>query len=172
MKPREGDPKTRFEIVLLQLREIILGGELSPGARIQEIAVGSRLGVPRAPVRNALTVLEQEGLVRGEPNRGFTVRAFTTLEVLVAYDVRSVLEGYACQVIPERGLTEQEELDLQYCLRQGERLLAAGFFDATLVRLWTDLNGRFHNAIVAASDNPALARALTLVNQHPLAAPT
>ncbi len=172
MRQRDGDPKTRFETVLLQLRELVLNGELPPGARIQEITLGKRLGVSRTPVRNALTVLEQEGLVHGEPNRGFTVRAFTIPDVLAAYDVRSVLEGYACRVIAERGLAEQQDLALEDCLRQGERLLAAGFFDATTARAWTDMNGLFHGTIVAASGNPALMSALNLINRHPLAAPT
>lgn len=103
MKPRESDLKTCFEIVLSQLRETIPCGELSPGGRIQEIAVGKWLGVPRTPVRNALTVLEREGMVRDGPNCGFTVRAFTTPEVLAAYEARSVLEGYACRLIGSVG---------------------------------------------------------------------
>ena len=164
--------RTRFESVLLLLREMVLNGELPPGVRIREVAVGKRLGVSRTPVRNALTILEQEGLVHGQPNRGFTVRAFTLPDVLAAYDVRSVLEGYACRVIAEYGLTGQPDLVLEDCVRQGERLLEAGFFDATTVRSWTDINGIFHRTIVLASGNPLLERALSLINQHPLAAPT
>ena len=117
-------------------------------------------------------MLEREGLVHGEANRGFTVRSFTTADVLAAYDVRSVLEGYACRVAAERGLTEQQELTLDGCLREGERLLAAGFFDANSIRAWTEMNGRFHATLVQASHNSALASALDLINQHPLAAPT
>ena len=165
------DP-TRFESVLLQLREMILSGELSPGARIKEVALGRRLRVSRTPVRNSLTVLEREGLVRGEPNRGFTVRAFTIADVLAAYDVRSVLEGYACRVLAERGLTESQDVTLETCIRDGARLLSAGFFDAVTIRAWTDMNGAFHSAIAHASGNASLTSALNLVNQHPLAAPT
>ena len=168
----EPDPRTRFEAVLLQLREMILGGELAPGTRIQEVMLGKMLGVSRTPVRNSLTVLEREGLVRGEANRGFRVREFSIADVLAAYDVRSVLEGYACRIIAEHGLAQAEELALAECLEVGERLLAAGFFDACTVRTWTEMNGLFHSTIVAASGNPALTDALSFVNQHPLAAPT
>ena len=168
----DSDHKTRFESVLLQLREMVLNGDLPPGMRVREVALGKKLGVSRTPVRNALTVLEREGLVRGEPNQGFSVRAFTVADVLAAYDVRSVLEGYACRLIAERGLTVQQDLALEECLRRGEQLLAAGFFDATTVRTWTEMNGNFHGWIVRASDNPALASALELVNQHPLTAPS
>jgi GntR family transcriptional regulator of vanillate catabolism len=166
------DPKTRFEVALLRLREMILTGELPPGSRIQEVTIGKRLGVSRTPVRISLTVLEREGLVRGEPNRGFTVREFTVADVLAAYDVRSVLEGFACRLIAERGLSEANGLALDDCIREGGRLLQPGFFDAMTLRRWTEMNGRFHSVIVAASANPALANALDLVNKHPLAAPT
>ncbi|WP_156963808.1 GntR family transcriptional regulator [Muricoccus aerilatus] len=171
MMRRDDDPKTRFEVVLLQLREMILNGELPPGGRVQEIAISKRLGVSRTPVRNSLAVLEQEGLVRGEPNRGFTVREFTVSEILAAYDIRSVLEGYGCRIVAEHGLTDGQDRALGDCIALGARLLAAGFFDATTIRPWTEMNGRFHAAIVEASGNPSLAASLHLVNQHPLTAP-
>ena len=166
------DPKTRFEVVLLRLRDMILNGDLPPGSRVQEVAIGKRLGCSRTPVRNSLTVLEAEGLVRGEPNKGFTVREFTMSDVLAAYDVRGLLEGFACRTLAERGLSSHTESQLDECLSRGERLLAAGFFDATTIRAWTEMNGAFHQTIVSASDNPAVVSAVHLVNQHPLTAPS
>ena len=167
-----GETKTRFESVLLQMREMILSGELPAGSRIQEIALGERLGVSRTPVRLSLGVLEQEGLVRGEPNRGFVVRAFTVAEVLAAYDVRSVLEGYACRIVAANGLSPSEEQALSACITRGEALLKAGYFDSSVVREWTEMNGRFHEVIIEASKNPALGSAIGFVNGHPLAAPS
>lgn len=164
--------KTRFEVVLLQMREMILSGELAPGSRVQEVSIGQRLGVSRTPVRLSLSVLEQEGLVHGEPNLGFTVREFSTNEVLAAYDVRSVLEGYACRVLAERGVRPEEQKLLEQCLSQGDRLLSVGFFDAQAIREWSEMNGRFHGAMIAAADNIPLASAWHLVNRHPLAAPS
>ena len=172
MTPRNDDPKTRFEVVLLRLRDMILNGDLPPGSRVQEVAIGKRLGCSRTPVRNSLTVLEAEGLVRGEPNKGFTVREFTMADVLAAYDVRGLLEGFACRTLAERGLGALTESQLDECLSQGARLLTAGFFDATTIRAWTKMNGTFHQTIVMASENPAVASAVHLVNQHPLTAPS
>jgi GntR family transcriptional regulator of vanillate catabolism len=163
--------KTRFESVLLQMRELILTGELAPGSRVHEQVLAERLNVSRTPVRLSLTVLEQEGLVRGEPNRGFTVREFTIDEVLSAYEVRSALEGFACRLIAERGLTAEIEQRLDDCISEGRRLLSRGFFDASAVRAWSDLNGRFHGTMIAATGNSPLAGAYQLVNRHPLAAP-
>jgi len=163
--------KTRFEAVLLQMREMILLGELAPGTRVQELALADRLNVSRTPVRLSLTVLEQEGLVRGEPNRGFTVREFTIEEVLAAYEVRSALEGFACKLIAERGLAPEIERRLDDCLKEGYDLLAPGHFTPTAVRAWSEMNGRFHETMITATANIPLASALQLVNRHPLAAP-
>ena len=171
MGRNDTEAKTRFEAVLLQMRELILSGQLPPGSRVQEIAIGERLGVSRTPVRLSLSVLEQEGLVSGEPNRGFTVRRFSAKEMLGAFNVRAVLEGYACRLVAERGLERDVEQALEACLATGTQLLAIGHFDETAVREWSDMNGRFHDALVNGSDNPALAKALDLVNRHPLAAP-
>ena len=165
------EAKTRFEAVLLQMRELILSGQLRPGARVQEIAVGEMLGVSRTPVRLSLTVLEQEGLVRGEPNRGFTVRAFTTTDVLAAYDVRAALEGLACRLLGQVGLGDDHIRALDACLDQGASVLAGGFFDASRVRGWAEANARFHDLIVGSSGNASLKSAFDIVNRHPLAAP-
>ena len=132
-KPAD-DPRTRFETVLLQMREMILSGQLPAGSRVPETAIGERLGVSRTPVRLSLSVLEQEGLVYGEPNRGFVVREFTTEEVIAAYDVRAVLEGYACRIVAAKGLSPEDEQALQACVARGKELLALGHLDASTIR--------------------------------------
>jgi GntR family transcriptional regulator of vanillate catabolism len=176
LKPRlekpEDETRTRFESVLLQMREMILNGDLPANSRVQEIAIGQRLGVSRTPVRLSLSVLELEGLVYGEPNRGFIVREFTTDDVQASYDVRAVLEGFACRIIASQGLSLEDEKALDACLEQGSELLEAGFFDASASRKWSAMNGRFHSILIIASKNRALTNALELINKHPLAAPT
>jgi GntR family transcriptional regulator of vanillate catabolism len=171
MERPHDDAKTLFESVLLQMREMILNGQLPAGSRVQEIAIGKRLGVSRTPVRLSLSVLEQEGLVRGEPNRGFLVREFTTEEVLASYDVRAVLEGFACRIIATQGLSLEDEMALDACQHRGDELLEAGYLDVYAIREWSALNGRFHGILINASKNAALANALDSINKHPLAAP-
>ena len=172
MNKLDNDAHTRFETVLLQMREFILSGELEPGARLQESAIAARLGVSRTPVRLSLSILEKEGLVRGAPNRGFTVREFSVEEIMGAYDVRAVLEGFACRLVAEQGLQPEENHELYACLHEGEHLLSAGYFDASTIRSWSNMNGRFHSTITEAARNPCLAEAIHGANQHPLAAPS
>jgi DNA-binding GntR family transcriptional regulator len=78
---------------LERLRALILTGEYGPDERLIEEQLAERLGVSRTPVRQALTMLEAEGLVEIAPNRGATVCSFTFEDVWDIYDLRAVLEG-------------------------------------------------------------------------------
>src|SRR5690606_29265425 len=81
--------------VYQQLRQLILGGVYRPGERLVEENVAQRLGVSRTPVRQALTMLEAEGLVEIVRHRGATVCAFGIDDVWNLYDLRAVLEAHA-----------------------------------------------------------------------------
>ena len=89
---------TAQELVLGSLREAILAGVLSPGARLRQEDLAERFGTSRIPVREALRALEYEGLVASEPNRGFTVTELDADDVEEVYDLRIVLESHAVRV--------------------------------------------------------------------------
>ncbi len=88
----------------LRLRELILGGELAPGARIPELALVERLGVSRTPVRAALVRLAEEGLLEALPGGGFAVRDFSETDICDAIELRGTLEGLAARLAAERGV--------------------------------------------------------------------
>ena len=104
------------QTVLLHLRELILRGEFEPGQRLAEQQLAEQLGASRTPVRAALGILEQEGLVRTNETGGFVVRQFTPREVADAIAVRGHLGGMAARLVAEHGLNRQLALDLQACL--------------------------------------------------------
>ena len=74
------------EAVFVTLRDAILHGTLRPGDRLMEIHLAARLGVSRTPVREAIRMLEQEGLARTLPRRGAVVGQITQS------DLQDVLE--------------------------------------------------------------------------------
>jgi GntR family transcriptional regulator of vanillate catabolism len=162
---------TAVEKVTLRLRDMIFNGEFEAGARIAEVAVAERLGVSRTPVRWALSVLETEGLVQGSPGRGFRVRSFAVHDVLSAYEVRGALEGLAARRAAERGLTEALREEFEACLAEGEDLVKAPQLDEHSARRWSAMNDRFHHALLAAADCPALEPAYEAVARIPAAAP-
>ena len=77
------------------LRDAILNGEIAPGERIRQEDVAERFGASRLPVREALRILEAEGLTEHEANKGARVPRLTLHEVDVIYQMRERLEPLA-----------------------------------------------------------------------------
>jgi DNA-binding GntR family transcriptional regulator len=77
------------------LRAAILGGEIGPGERVRQEDVAQQLGASRIPVREALRMLEAEGLVEHETNKGARVPRLDRHEVDVIYQMRERLEPLA-----------------------------------------------------------------------------
>lgn len=164
------ESRTNLEKVTLALRERILSGAVSPGSRVREAALADEMGVSRTPVRLALNILEQEGLLVGESRKGFHVRAFSLTDVLDAIEVRGALEGLAARGIVEKGNADRIMPVLQACLTEEDAILAKGVFQEADTGDWKAINSRFHNAIVEGCRNDALARAVRANDAIPLAA--
>jgi len=84
------------------LREAILDGERAPGGRLIERDLATEFGVSRVPVRDALKVLDAEGLVELRPRTWAVVREFTTADLADLDEVREVLEPMAFRLAAER----------------------------------------------------------------------
>ena len=91
----EGNGSAASTRVAAQLREAILRDELKPGERIRQEEVAARFGASRLPVREALRMLESEGLTQLEPRKGARVTRLSQHEVEVVYRMRERLEPLA-----------------------------------------------------------------------------
>ena len=156
--------------VLVQLRDLILKGEFTPGERLAELTLADKLGASRTPVRLALASLEQEGLVEPSPSGGYVMRQFTPAEIADAIAVRGHLEGMAARLIAEHGVPRQLGNELHACLREGDRVLSRKGVDFEGHTAYITMNDRFHQLLVEGSGNAALARAIELNNRLPFAA--
>jgi DNA-binding GntR family transcriptional regulator len=164
---RDGSNGPRPVGVLERLRALILTGEYGPDERLIEEQLAERLGVSRTPVRQALTMLEAEGLVEITPNRGATVCSFSIEDVWDIYDLRAVLEGHAAR--RAAGRIERRELErLRELAREMEGL--PGQFDdhEEEIRALVALNQGFHGTIVEASRNRRLERLINRTVEIPL----
>ncbi len=86
------------ERILTELREDILSGRLEPGARLGEIALAERFDVSRGPVRAALNLLSEAGIVTIVANSGARVRVMGRKDARALYEVRAALEGEAAML--------------------------------------------------------------------------
>ncbi|SIN75472.1 transcriptional regulator, GntR family [Acetomicrobium flavidum] len=83
------------DLVLERLREAILNKKLKPGDRIVESELAQALNVSRTPVREALRVLEAEGLLKRAPRKGLFVKGIMIEDVVEIYSIRIALETLA-----------------------------------------------------------------------------
>jgi DNA-binding GntR family transcriptional regulator len=88
------------ELAAQRLREDILSGALVPGERLIEEQLTRRFGTSRAPLREALRLLGQQGLVEHLPRRGVRVTELSRQDVDELFSLRDVLERFAVQAAP------------------------------------------------------------------------
>lgn len=145
-------PKPISEHVLDELRRSIITGALGPGQRLIESQIAKEMGISRAPVREAIRQLQQEGLVVNAPWRGPSVIAMTPEDIRHLYRVRIALENLALQLIIERNDdTIVAELDAIV------RAIAEAADKDDLVAV-VEQELLFHKTICERADNPLLAR--------------
>jgi len=84
------------------LRDLIVGGKLQPGERIVESRIARELGVSQAPVREALALLERQGLVVKIQNRGNFVSRLHARELRELFTLRSVLDAFSARLAAEK----------------------------------------------------------------------
>jgi GntR family transcriptional regulator, vanillate catabolism transcriptional regulator len=156
---------------LVRIREMILRRELAPGERVAEAPLAESLGMSRTPVRQALPVLAQEGLLAEHETRGYVVRGFSTTDILDAIDLRGVIEGLAARRVAEQGASRSMLDALRVCLADGDRLLRKGYVEGSDEALYADINTRFHDLIVSEAHSPIIEQALQRNARIPFAAP-
>ena len=91
------------DVVFNTLREAILKGELKPGERLMELQLASKLGVSRTPIREAIRMLEQEGLAVTMPRKGAEVAKMTLK------DMEDVLEEIFGEIDDEHDTSDMVE---------------------------------------------------------------
>jgi DNA-binding GntR family transcriptional regulator len=150
-----GKPPTTQETVLRLLRADILTGLLRPGQQILQESLAGRYGVSRAPLREAMKVLEGEGQIIHSPHRGYFVTELDVANLREVYRLREILEREAIlAAIPNLTDTEIEAVTAL----ADEVSAAASSGDLLAITL---ANRRFHFMIFEACRMPRLIRILT-----------
>lgn len=136
------------------LRDMIVRGELAAGSRVVERVLCERLNVSRTPMREALKLLEADGLIEISQNRGARVMSLTVQEARYLFEVIAELEGLAA----ERAVRAADRAALDDLEDLHARMLC--HYAAQDKDPYFDLNSRIHETIVQLSGNPVL------VNSH------
>lgn len=132
------------------LREMIIAGDLAAGSRLIEAELCDLFAISRTPLREALRVLEAEGLVTFYPNRGAVVSTISSDEVLQQFEVLANLERIALELAMDR----MTQVDLGRLNRMHDRMMLLFHKGARRECFQKDYD--IHNRIVAMSGNEVL----------------
>ncbi len=146
-----GTEKTKKQIVLEQIRELIISGQLQPGTVLQDRKLSVMLDTSRTPVREAIQLLETEGLVETLMGKGTVVTKISYEDIARIYDVREYLEGLAARLSAQM-ITPQQLLLLKNDFQQMDDCLNTATSRHNLFIADND----FHNLIMKSSRNDLL----------------
>ena len=150
-RPRSSGAHSLARRTYEALKQDILTCVLRPGAQIFEGELAARYGTSKTPVREALNLLGQEGLVQVLPRRGYLVAPITLRDVQEVFQLRLLLETAAAELAAEH-ITEEG-------LRQLNALVAVRYTyrDRASYSRFLRANRAFHIAVAEASGNGRLA---------------
>ena len=138
------------DVVFNTLREAILRGDLKPGERLMELQLASSLGVSRTPIREAIRMLQQEGLAVTVPRKGAEVAKMTEKDMEDVLKIREALEilevQLACDSIENEQLMLLEEKveKFRIVVKTGE------------IKQIAEADIEFHDMLYNAAQNPKL----------------
>lgn len=148
------------DVVFNTLREAILKDDLKPGERLMELQLAAKLGVSRTPIREAIRMLEQEGLAVTTPRKGAEVAKMTLKDMEDVLEIRASLDELASQVATVRITEEQlvrlkeRKQDFEICLKSGN------------VKMIAEADVKFHDVIYEATNNPKLVSMLNNLREQ------
>ncbi|MCI8447077.1 MAG: GntR family transcriptional regulator [Eubacterium sp.] len=148
------------DVVFHTLREAILKGDLRPGERLMELQLASKLGVSRTPIREAIRMLEQEGLAVTIPRKGAEVAKMTEKDMEDVLQIREALDELAVQVACDK-MTAQQLKELTLAMKNFENAIQAGKLKKII-----EYDVEFHDIIYRATDNPKLVTLLNNIREQ------
>ena len=143
------------EAVYERVRGAILDGEITPGTTMSQVALADELGISRTPLREALRMLQSEGLVRAEPNRRVRVAAASARDLEELYVMRVTLEAEAIRLAVPRMAAED------IARLEGYNAEMAHFAEVKDYRRWVVPHRAYHRALTG----PAGERCNALMGQ-------
>lgn len=147
---------TRVLEVYEQIRSDILSTRLTPGQRLKVNPLCSRFGVSLSVVREALTSLAAQGLVRSEPQLGFSVVPLDRAGLIDLTEVRVEIETLALRWAIEHADLEWETSVVGSLYRLGKTEPYLPDNDTELSESWSSAHAEFHTALAAGCGSPLL----------------
>lgn len=140
-------PTRQSEKVRNELEDMIVSGEIAPGAKLDEESLAARFGVSRTPIREALMQLAATGLVHTRPRQTATVAKLTVKDIIESFEFNAEVEAIAADMAARR-MTVAQRRALRAVVDRMQRVVRQGDAEA-----YVRLNRDFHATLHAGSHN-------------------
>ncbi|HKJ95995.1 MAG TPA: GntR family transcriptional regulator [Gammaproteobacteria bacterium] len=151
--------KTRTQTVAELLRERILSGQIQAGEPLRQDALARAFNVSRIPVREALLLLEAEGLVEFEAHKGAYATELSIAKVEELFELRGLIESHVFERSIDR-LTPEDLDEAERILDEFDHALDTG----TRVNSWSEMNAAFHQTLYRHSGRPEALELIRGIN--------
>lgn len=163
---------TRQRHVIDTLRDYAVNGTLDPDRKYSEAALADHLGVSRTPIRHALAILIEEGVIQRAGVRGYVVRRYEAEDIAAAIEMRAAIEGLAARKAARTKLEAEISERFTTCLREGDAL-----FDNRRQRTidearYAAMNATFHELVLEAAGTPLMNEVRSVLDRVPYGAPS
>lgn len=150
--------KSLSEIAYNKIKELILSNALKPGTKIKQEETAKLLCISKIPLRQALSMLESEGLVQSNHRKGFYVRYITKEELNEVIGIRTVLENISVFLIDGILNNEIKNKFLKF-LKEFESA-----YNKKEIEKYYNIDRRFHHYLIEASNNRILLQISNMSN--------
>lgn len=154
------DYKPLRDVIFDSIREAIVSGELKPNQRLMEATLAEKMGVSRTPVREAIRMLELDGLVVMLPRKGAHVAELSVKDMADVLEVRAALDGLATGLSAQR-ITDGEIAELKEVFAQLTGFLSSDNLEETI-----KMDMKFHEIIYRSARNDKLNQMISNLSEH------
>ncbi len=153
--------KTNAFIAVEKLRELIFSGQLGAGTFHLETELADGLGMSRTPVREAVLMLEAQGLVDVRPRKGVRIKPLSPDDMAEIYDVLTELESLAAADAAGKGYSDAELSALAQAIDDMDTALAGDDREA-----WAEADDRFHTELVRLGNNSRVQSIVAMMSDQ------
>ena len=153
--------KSQTQIVIEELKRLILENELPAGSNHLESELSEKLGVSRTPIREAILVLEAQGLLEVKPRHGVRISAVSSNDISEIYQIITELEGLSAELAATRNLSDDELQLAQESITKMNAALAKDDREA-----WAEADQTFHNELVRFGGNSRISGIVDMYNDQ------
>lgn len=147
--------KTLTQQCIENLRQDIFNAVFKPGEQLKMVVLKERYQMGTSPIREALFLLVQMGIVEIEENKGFRVKKYSRKELIDVHSVLLNIETWALELSIEKG-DAQWEANILSCLHQLQTVECQN--KKSCYESWLPYNYQFHTALINACDSPMLMK--------------